>query len=304
MKEQARNLMRQFYRAIPFKRPIFEILRKAATLPPGLYQHLHFEGPFEIAIDARHSFRMTGYGDALENELFWGGFGGSWEQMSLRLWLTLCRASEQTIIDVGANTGVYSLAAAAVDPGANIIAFEPIARIADRIADNARQNGFPIHIIRTAVSDQVGTLPIFDTTESVNYSASLENSLENTISYPVEVTTLDGFLANRGRSQLPVHAIKIDVETHEPAVIRGFLETLERDRPAILIEILNEQIGDDIAQLVSRFGYRWFHVHEEEGLIETDRLRPVGSRNWNHLLCPQDKFEAAGLTNLLATRES
>jgi hypothetical protein len=98
----------------------------------------------------------------------------------------------------------------------------------------------------------------------------------------------------------PVDAVKIDVEKHEPAVIRGMCETIEADRPAILIEILNHEIGAEVSELLRGNEYRYFRIDEQAGLVETDRLGRVGGRNWNHLLCADDQFRAAGLAELLA----
>lgn len=277
------------------------MVRGRLALPRAIYQHLYFEGPFEVAIDEAHHFQMVGYGNALENEIYWGGFGGTWEQMSLKVWVRLCTGTDDLIIDVGANTGIYSLAAAAVAPKAKVVAFEPIARIAGRLRINARMNNFGIEIIEKAVSDQNGMLSIFDTADGFNYSASLEQPLANTVSYPVEVTTIDDFL-NDAKSRAWVQAVKIDVETHEPAVVRGMRDVLERKRPALLVEILNERIGDEISRMIAPFGYRCFHIDEKRGLAETDQLKPIGGRNWNHLLCPPDKFAAAGLDDLLTPR--
>src|SRR4051812_41604214 len=182
-----KQLLSGIYRAMPFKRQLFQVIRRRVRLPHAIYQHLHFEGPFDVEIDVTHKFKMNAFGDALENEIFWGGFGGTWEQMSLRIWVELCRAADGAIVDVGANTGIYSLTAAAVCPAARIIAFEPIARVAARLAVNADLNGFPIQIVEVGVSDQTGTATIFDTTIDINYSASLEQPLENTVSYPIEI---------------------------------------------------------------------------------------------------------------------
>jgi len=296
-----RQLLRGIYRSLPLRRQLFDVVRGRLALPRAIYQHLYFEGPFEVAIDEAHRFQMVGYGNALENEIYWGGFGGTWEQMSLKVWVRLCTGADNLIIDVGANTGIYSLAAAAVAPKAKVVAFEPISRIADRLRINAQLNSFDIEIVEKAVSDQSGMLSIFDTTDGFNYSASLEQPLANTVSYPVEVTTIDDFvLGAKGRAS--VQAVKIDVETHEPAVVRGMRDVLERKRPAILIEILNERIGAEISRMISPFGYRWFHIDEKRGLAETDQLNPIGGRNWNHLLCPPDMFAAAGLEDLLALR--
>jgi FkbM family methyltransferase len=292
-------LLRRAYATIPFKRPLYAFIRQQLGIVPSFYQHLHFEGPFTVDIDGKHHFAMQSYHDALENELFWGGFGGTWEQMSLKVWAKLCRASEHSIIDIGANTGIYSLTAAALAPSAQIVAFEPVARIAERLAFNASLNGFPITVVCNGVSDHTGRKAIFDTVDGPNYSASLEEPLANTTSYMIDVTTIDDFL-NKSDVRRPVDTVKIDVEKHEAAALRGMCQTIRADRPTILIEILNQQIGAEISELVRDNHYRLFHIDELAGLVETERLGCIGGRNWNHLLCTDERFRAAGLAELLA----
>jgi FkbM family methyltransferase len=294
-----RRLARAVYASVPFKRQVYAFIRHRLGVVPSFYKHLHFEGPFNVDIDGEHNFLMQAYHDALENELFWGGFGGTWEQKSLKVWAKLCRASDQSIIDIGANTGIYSLTAAALAPNAQITAFEPLARIADRLSFNAALNDFSINVVRRGVSDRTGSRAIFDTAGGPNYSASLEEPLANTTSYTIDVTTIDHFVRNFDVRR-PIDAVKIDVEKHEPAVIRGMRETIEADRPAILIEILNHEIGSEISELVRGNEYRYYRIDERAGLVETDRLGRVGGRNWNHLLCSDDQFSAAGLAELLA----
>jgi hypothetical protein len=51
--------------------------------------------------------------------------------------------------------------------------------------------------------------------------------------YSVDTITLDTFFAGRSRGP---DFLKIDVEGHELAVLNGALATLERHRPAILLE--------------------------------------------------------------------
>jgi ribosomal protein L11 methylase PrmA len=51
----------------------------------------------------------------VENDLFWAGYAGNWERVSLALWRDLARDA-RCVLDVGANSGVFALAAAAVSP--------------------------------------------------------------------------------------------------------------------------------------------------------------------------------------------
>src|SRR5947207_1172233 len=108
------GILRSLYRALPFKLQLFELLRRGPTLPNYLYQHMHFEGPFDVTIDSEHKFRIHSYTSHIENELFWVGYGHSWEGMSLQVWAALCRSCAGKVLDIGANTGVYALAAAAL----------------------------------------------------------------------------------------------------------------------------------------------------------------------------------------------
>src|SRR4051812_23753460 len=111
-----RKLVRQAYRALPFRRQLLELVRATMPLPRSLYQHLHFEGPFTCLVEPGRSFRIHSSGMIVENDLFWSGYGQSWEATSLRLWARLCRDRVGLILDIGANTGVYSLAAASLAP--------------------------------------------------------------------------------------------------------------------------------------------------------------------------------------------
>jgi FkbM family methyltransferase len=69
------------------------------------------------------------------------------------------------------------------------------------------------------------------------HAASLEvrsdDSGARSESVEVDVTTLDSFFANQTRGP---NFLKIDVEGHESSVLDGGRETLERHRPALLIE--------------------------------------------------------------------
>ena len=293
-----RNLVRRAYAAVPFKRQLFEVFRRRIQLPQRLYQHLHFVGPFRTEIGPDQYFEMISDGSIVENDLFWGGFGsGSWEPISLSVWAALCRDRRGLIVDIGANTGVYALAAAALAPNAEIVAFEPISRIAKRLVDNVALNHFSITVQQMAVSARSGRLPIYDTMVDHNYSASLEGQGPGAASYEVDVVSLDDWLA--GRTGKSVSAIKIDIERHEPAALWGMRNLLSAQRPPILIEILDEAIGAVIAQLIHGLSYRVYRIDEQRGLILTEQLVRLRQHDRNHLLCTAEEFERAGLCRYL-----
>jgi FkbM family methyltransferase len=217
---------------------------------------------------------MEARGEKIENELFWGG---DWERKSLEIWSSHSRQAN-LIIDIGANTGVYALAAKAANPAARVIAFEPIVRIADLMRHNVAMNNYDIQVEAVAVSDRTGTATIHDVADGMNYGASLEDFPGNETSYEIQTVSLDDYLASRDWPR--VDLIKVDVETHEPAVFRGMQETIERFKPTILVEVLNDEIG---RQLVQR-GYEYFAIDEKAGLVPVPRPQPLGGRNWNNLL--------------------
>jgi FkbM family methyltransferase len=139
-----------------------------------------------------------------------------------------------TVIDVGANIGLYSLlAASAVGPAGAVYAFEPIA---DNI-ELARQNidlndaGNVVRLITKAVGDRSGTLTMYRSpdrpgTHSAGYRTDLPEQ--------VEMVSLDDWIDATGLTSTDV--VKIDVEGYDGFVLEGALATLHRYRPTLLIE--------------------------------------------------------------------
>ena len=93
-------------------------------LPERLYRHLYFEGSFTVKLPDGVHCKVWHPGNRIENGLFWEGFERAWEAKSLDLWCRLSRTSYE-ILDIGANTGLYSIFAKAQNPLARIHSFEP-----------------------------------------------------------------------------------------------------------------------------------------------------------------------------------
>ena len=259
-----RKIARKLYRAIPFKQPVYETLRRLLSVPEPIYRHLHFRGVIDVAA-AETSFRMWHRGSQIENEVFWSGLFGRWEGASMRVWVRAARHA-QVILDVGANTGLYSLAANGVAPLASVVAFEPVERIRERLRANVDLNRFDLPIFPAAVSDRDGLGIMLDTGEEHELSATLDETGAVLAGRPykevsVPVMRLDTLIS--AGTIRPPDLIKIDVEGHEAAVLRGMMNQLEGRRPALLIEVLSSAAADEVDRLTRPFGYVIYRLDQD-----------------------------------------
>jgi FkbM family methyltransferase len=289
-----RQQLKQLYQGVPFKQEFFSALRTVYRPPASIYQHLHFKGVFRVPV-GRSSFLIEHNGFQVENSLFWGGIEGCWEGASLALWARLC-ARSSVVVDVGANTGVYALAAKAVNPQAAVFAFEPVSRVYAKLVANCERNHFDCHPVRKALSNRSGTAKIYDLESDHVYSVTLDKNLHPdhlpVIEREVETVRLDEFLSGAGVER-QLDLIKIDVETHEPEVLEGMGQALYRDRPALLVEILNDQVAERIEQLVAPCQFRYFNISETMGPREQQHL--TKSDDFNFLLCDDATARALSL---------
>ena len=255
---------------------------------------MRFKGVMKVKLDNK-KFNLYNPGfTTIENELFWNGYDG-WERISMRLWKQLAKESN-CILDIGANTGVYSLVASTINPDAEVFAFEPVKRTSSLMLKNLELNpNLKIKLIEKAVSNTDGVSIFYDVPTESQYSASLNNEMlseiSNRISYDVEVIQLDNFeeLANK-----KIDLIKLDVEMHEPEAIEGMINLIKKNQPTILIEILNSEIGEKIEKLLSDIEYYCFSIDEEN---EPQHVPKIKESDFHNLLLI--KKENLHLVNLI-----
>ncbi|UCB57083.1 MAG: FkbM family methyltransferase [Candidatus Omnitrophota bacterium] len=212
---------------------MFKILRH--LLPEFVYRHLHFKGKFKVKIKKNH-FYIHHFGYLCENELFWRGLS-----KEMKVWAEMCQEAD-VILDIGANTGIFSLIAKAVNPKASVYAFEPVPRVIKKLRANCMLNNFNIQCLEVAVSDYDGVGEFYEEPLEHLYSATLapHNSLKNSMKTEVRVTRLDSFIE---KEKIRPDLIKIDVEGCEFKVLEGMGKSL---RPKILLENhSNISLGDD-----------------------------------------------------------
>lgn len=292
-----KRLGKHILRILPLKRQLFTVVRYFSP-PEWVFRHLYFSDWFTVAIEQR-SFLMYHYGHQLENQVFWKGLDG-WEGASMRLWVALS-ARSRIIIDVGANTGLFSLVAKTVNPDAEIYAFEPVERVYRKLRRNIEANRFDIVAERLGVSNFTGAGMIYDIPEDHVYSVTINKNLNPTdrmvIPTTISVTTLDEYVHSHKLG--PVELLKIDVETHEPEVLEGARNLIRESRPSMLVEVLTQEAATRIAGILKDLNYAFFSIDELRGPRLTMAITP--NLNQNYLLYAGNPQDVINLWNEEAT---
>jgi len=175
-------------------------------LKTKLVSHWPSSGEFSTKLKEGLSFKYySRCDDQIANSLYYDIERYS-EYHDLLLFSALA-AKSSTILDIGANTGVFSVVAALSQPKASITAFEPYAVNARRFQKNIEINNIKnVVLAQTAIGSSEGTVnfsvPVEDRicdVLSVNSSFS-ENFYKKEMSFKqvqVEATTLDAYLQKK-----------------------------------------------------------------------------------------------------------
>lgn len=289
-----KTLLKKIYHLIPLKREFFFALRTIWRPKESIYKHLLFKGIFKVNIDKSKAFKINHYGYQIENEIFWAGLRDGFEKESIKLWIKLCEESD-VIFDVGANTGVYSLIARTIKPKAKIYAFEPVKRVFLKLQENIALNNFDVVPFEKAISNSDGKAIIYDTLSEHVYSVTVNKNFSSpetkVVETEIETITLNSFIRQNDIKKIDL--IKIDVETHEPEVLEGFSDYLSRFKPTMLIEILNDEIGEKVNTIVQGLGYLYFNIDERGTVRQVEKIER--SDYYNYLLCNPDIANKMGL---------
>ncbi len=198
-------------------------------------------------------------------------FRGTMEPGLLRLFHSLVKPG-MIVADVGANVGIYTLAAARELAGdGRVHSFEPVPAIHDLLRGNVQVNGFletgVVRFSRKAVTDRVGT---------AEFTVFPNDSGHSTLFWPnpqaekitVETTSLDDELGLEKK----LDVVKIDAEGAEKLIWAG-MKSLLSQNPGIqiLMEFAPSHLdraGVDPAEFIREIqssGFAIARVHELTG---------------------------------------
>jgi FkbM family methyltransferase len=176
-------------------------------------------------------------------------FSSSWES-ELRELFELDKG--MNFLDVGAHIGKYAIRAAVmVGDNGTVIAVEPDKRnfelLVKNIALNNLRNCMPLRI---AAYSSNGEITLFRGPSCAEHSISEDFGKG---SYKVRARVLDDVLKELGIAR--VDLIKIDVEGAELEVLRGLEETLRKESPRLIIEVLKRDEAN-IVRYLNNLAYR------------------------------------------------
>ncbi len=190
--------------------------------------------------------------------------------------------TRNVLVDVGAHFGFYSVLAHKVNSSITTLSFEPIPELHNdcRRFHQANLAHGKFEIYNLALSDKSGQSTIY-IPRGVRLTEVRSASLQKEFFYNqqferdelvIQMTTWDEFVAQRGLNQFKGAEtfLKIDVEGHELAVLRGSQTYLRTERPFIVCEIdTAAENVDGLKGLLTPLGYNILAI-SPSGLFRMD----------------------------------
>ncbi|HBB34442.1 MAG TPA: FkbM family methyltransferase [Cyanobacteria bacterium UBA8803] len=186
---------------------------------------------------------------------------GDWFEKEMEFWRSWIKPG-MTVIDVGANVGVYTFSAASrVGNQGCVLAVEPFSGCVRCLQETCRINQLSwVKVCAGAASDRNGTarLALQAANELNEIVEGDEEAMKAGTFEEVICFTLDSLIEREKVNQ--VHVLKIDAEGHELKVLEGSNRILTAFSPCIMYENIAGSKGSNVAVadfLISQ-GYQLF----------------------------------------------
>lgn len=189
---------------------------------------------------------------------------GDWFEDEIKFVRALVKPGD-TVVDIGANYGVYALSLAKkVGSSGQVWAFEPATSTAELLTESAAANGINwLKVRQQALSNRQGTAWLQMPGQSeLNSLVSLDSSGATSEAGPgeeVPVTTLDACLEEFGWSKVDV--LKIDAEGEEERILLGGTRFFQDLSPLVMFEVkAGIELHLDLADRFQQIGYQCFYL--------------------------------------------
>jgi len=140
-----------------------------------------------------------------------------------------------TVIDIGANIGVHTLALSRIVGGGRVVAVEPapanLRHLEWNIAANDCSN---VTVAAVGLSDEPGQAELNFSSTHPGGAFLADTDVHDQEAFHIELSTLDAIADELGIDQLDL--VKIDVEGSEPQVLEGGRRVLTTHRPVVIME--------------------------------------------------------------------
>jgi FkbM family methyltransferase len=282
--------------AYPMLRGVVQQVRP----PPEGGNHACYLGGNRVLITTTQGFSLYAFADdrSLTPEL---AAHGAYDRPFLGFLARTLRPGDR-FIDVGANIGLFAIAAARlVGPMGHVLAYEPDPETADLLEDSAGMNWLAprVQVLRSAAGETGGPVmfarhPTYRANSSARTSFGEDGSPLHDVP-PLELQTFEvpcERVETRVPAGVPIRLVKIDVEGGEAAVIGG-LEGLFSRRAIdyLSVECIRDHAGERWPDLIRKLRtLRDVHGGElnaigSDGALEVISLDKVASaERWSHVV--------------------
>lgn len=209
----------------------------------------------------------------IAKELYWGGGRRPKPEDALALDVVVALSRRADVmLDVGAYTGVFTVATTAGNPRLRAHAFEIVPAVAEALRANVERNGVGdrVTVHEQGVGDPATTMVVPDGRGGSALPSFYSASMQFESGTPVTFVALDD--VGRALPDAATVVMKIDVEGAEAQVLGHGQELLARHSPDILCEVLPAADGAALERLLAPHGYRYLLVRggdlEPRGAIE------------------------------------
>jgi FkbM family methyltransferase len=187
---------------------------------------------------------------------------GNWFEKEMEFWRSWIKPG-MTVIDVGANVGVYTFSAARqVGPEGRVLAVEPFSKCISCLQETCKINQLSwVTVCIGAASNRNGTLQLLLHSASELNEIVSDDVAANTPTGSFEKVncfTLDSLVEQENLATIDF--LKIDAEGHEMAVLEGSNRILTQFEPVILYENIGGSQGSNsqVAEYLNNKGYKLF----------------------------------------------
>ncbi len=263
--------------ASPLRGPL-RALSSRGMLPSALWRRLPGRGSSRFR---RTRSCSTPSDDKDARHLFWVGVKGQEPETTGLFEREVANA--ETVVDVGANRGLFTLTALAANPKVRLVSIEANPGTADYLRSMIELNGWTdrVDLRNVAAGDQPCTMefhvPDLALASSARLVAASHRSAITGAVIEIEMVRVDDVVES-------AQVVKIDVEGAEHLVLAGMTRLLATSKPVVFIEVLPEARNDLCQEILADAGYRFFHL-VPSGEVERPGLIPDPARRDRNYVC-------------------
>ena len=141
--------------------------------------------------------------------------------------------ANSTVLDIGANMGVFSIYAATKHT--QVYAFEPYYLAQNLLYQNIAINHYDknIHVVNLALGDKISSVTFYEDKQSIGSGSIISRESRQGAHFDIKCTTLDKWVDEQHLQN--VDFIKADIEGAERLMLAGAKLTLKKFKPQLAI---------------------------------------------------------------------